>query len=155
MKTSLLYGALHSLYNQFGNSIFKIFSILIIHSHDRTSSINGVHTATWDYFTSSLADRFINSPKVVKEEIMSGINDLVQEFWTSSNGAVGTSAMRGSCLLGILQKCFDSLEVCFDIISFFATVLDLELITIYRYRPTPTFPGVIVTRPSHLTTKSA
>ena len=32
MKTSLLYGALHSLYNQFGNFIFKIFNLLIIQS---------------------------------------------------------------------------------------------------------------------------
>ena len=52
---------------------------------------------------------------------MTDINDLVQEFWTSCNGAaIGTSffAMRSSCLLGILQKCLDSLEVCFDTISF-------------------------------------
>ena len=52
---------------------------------------------------------------------MTDINDLLQEFWTSSNGDVGTSffAMRSGCLLGILQKCSDYfLEVCFDIISF-------------------------------------
>ena len=127
MKASLLYGVLDSLYNQFGNSILNIFSLLIIHSHDRTSSITRVHTRTWSYFTKSLADRFIHSPKELKEAIMTDINDLVQEFWTSSNGAVGTSffAMRSSCLFGILQKCFESL-VCFDIISFFATAFDFS-----------------------------
>ena len=58
---------------------------------------------------------------------MIDINDLLQGFWTSSNGAVGTSffAMRSSRLLGILKRCFDSLEVCFDIISLFATCVDL------------------------------
>ena len=123
MKTSLLYGALHLLYDQFGNSIFKISSFLIIHSHNRTSSTTRIHTITWDYFTESLAKRFINSPKVVKERIMTDINDLVQEFQTSSNGAVGTSffLMRSVRLLGILQKCYDSFEVCFYIFTFFAT----------------------------------
>ena len=49
---------------------------------------------------------------------MTDINDLVQEFWTSSNGAV----LRSSCLLGILQKCLNVM-VCLDsIISIFATV---------------------------------
>ena len=103
-------------------SIFKIFSFLSIHSHDRTSSITRVlHTAAWGYFTRSLSGHFIRSQKVVMEEIMTEFNDSLQEFWTSSNGAVGTSffARRSSCLL-ILQKCFDSLEhdvrlmVCFD-----------------------------------------
>ena len=47
---------------------------------------------------------------------MTDINDLVQEFGTSSNGADGTFsfAMRSGRLLGILQSCYDSLEnVCF------------------------------------------
>ena len=121
MKTSLLYGALHSLYDQFGNSIFKIFSFLIIPSHDRTSSITRVHTTIWGYFTKSLAHRFIDSPKVVKEEIMTDINDLMQEFWTSHNGAGGPGTsffpMRSNCLLEILQRCLGSLlynvMVCF------------------------------------------
>ena len=131
MKTSLLSEALHSLYNQFRNSIFKIFSFLIIHSHDRTSSIIHVHATTWDYFTESLGNRledcFLNSPKVVKEEIMKDINDLLQgsEFGTSINLNGAVFAMRSSRLLGIMQRCFKSLEneleamVCFDIISFF------------------------------------
>ena len=45
---------------------------------------------------------------------MTNITDLLQEFWTPSNGAaVGTSffAMRSGYLLEILQKCLDSLEV--------------------------------------------
>ena len=131
MKTSLLCGALHSLYNQFGNSIYNIFSFLIIHSHDRTSSITRVHATTWDYFTEnlekSLEDRFLDSPKVVKEEIMKDINGLVQgsEFATSINLNGAVFAMRSSRLLGILQSFFNRLErtlkvmVCFDIISFF------------------------------------
>ena len=159
MKTNLLSGALHSLYNQFGNSILKIFNFLIIHSHDRTSSITRVHTTTWDYFTKSLAGRFIRSPKLVKEEIITNINDLVQEFWTSSNGAVETSffPMRAGCLLGILTKCFGSLEVCFDIISFSATAFDLADNNLsYRlgHRQTTTTPGImIVTNLCYLTTK--
>ena len=62
---------------------------------------------------------------------MTGIDDLVQELRTSRIGAVETSfiAMRSSRLLKILQKCLDSLEddvkVCFDIISVFATAVDL------------------------------
>ena len=131
MKNSLLSGALHSLYNQFRNSIYKIFSFLIIHSHDRTSSITRVHARTWDYFTegleNSLEDLFLNSPEVVKEEIMTDINDLVQgsEFATSINLNGAVFAMRSSRLLGILQRCFNSLEnelkymVCFDMIFLF------------------------------------
>ena len=140
MKTSLLYGALHSLYNRYGNSIFFKFSFFI-HSHDRKSSISRVHTTTWDYFTKHLADRFINSPEAVKEEIMTDINDLVKdlEFGSPSNRAVQVEtsffAMRSSRLLGILLCCFVCLErdvrmqvVCFDIISFFfATASTVDL----------------------------
>ena len=91
-----------------------IFSLLIIHDHDRISSITHVlHTATWDYFASHLPDRFSCSPKVVKEAIMTDINDLVQEFWgTSNDGADGTSSFFAMLrLLEILQECFDTLEV--------------------------------------------
>ena len=118
MKISLLYGVFRSLFNRFGNSIFKIFSFFIIHSHDRTSSTARVHATTWHYFTESLGDRFIRSPKVVKEEIMADINNLLQEFQTSSKGAVGTSffAMRSSRLYGILKECYNSLEVCLGIV---------------------------------------
>ena len=98
-----------------------------------------LHTTTWDYFTSQLPDRFCRSPKLVKEVIMIDINDLVQELSrTSSDGDVGASffAMRG--LYDILHRCFDNLEVCFDIILIFATVtaVDLYLIKIYRCRRT-------------------
>jgi hypothetical protein len=100
-----------------------ILSLLIIHNHhdDRMSSITRVlHTTTWVYFTEHLAYRFIRSPKVVKEAIMTNINDLVQEFWTtSSDGAVGASFFAMRRLLEILQKCFDFLKVCFDIIFVF------------------------------------
>ena len=69
---------------------------------------------------------------------MTDINDLMQEFWTSSNGAVETSFFAGSsCLLGILKYCFDFLvndvfTVCFDIIISLAMAVDLELITLHN-----------------------
>ena len=95
-----------------------IFSLLIIHNHDRMSPITRVlHTTTWDYFTAFLPDHFNLSPKVVREAIMTDINDLVQEFWSaSSNGAVGASFFAMRRLLEILQGC---LEVFFVIISIF------------------------------------
>ena len=84
---------------------------------------------------------------------MTDINDLLQEFWTSSDGAqaVGTSffPMRSSCLFGILKECFNSLEVCFDILRLLSTFL----IKIFRHRQPPAIPGVIATR--NLTTESA
>ena len=104
-----------------------IFNLLIIHNHDRMSSITRVlHPTTWIYFTSRLPDRFIRSPKVVKEAIMTDINDLVQEFWrTSSDEAVGASFFPMRRLFEILQECFNILEVCFDIVSVFETAVDL------------------------------
>ena len=104
------------------NSVnFMIFSLPIIHNHDRMSS-STTHTMTWVYFTEGLAGRFIQSPKVVKEEIMTDINDLVQEFsMTSSDEAVGESFIAMRRLLEILN----SLKVSFDIITFFATANDL------------------------------
>ena len=85
------------------------------------SSINrALHTTTWDYFTSRLHYRFCRSPKVVKEAIMTDINDLVEEFWrTSSDVQVVTSFFAMRRMLEILQQCFGSLEVCFDIASTF------------------------------------
>ena len=100
--------------------------MLIIHDHDRVSFITRVlHTTTWDYFTSRLPDRFSRSPKVVKEAIMTDINDLVQEFWrSSSDGAVEASFFAMHRLLEILKGCYDILEVCFDIISVIASAVD-------------------------------
>ena len=101
-----------------------IFGLLIIHNHDRMSSITRVlHTTTWDYFTSRLPKRFSFSSKVVKEAIRTDINDLVQDFWrTSRDVDVGASLFAMRRLLEILQRCFDFLKVCFDIISDFATI---------------------------------
>jgi hypothetical protein len=98
-----------------------IFNLLIIHNHDRMSSITRVlHTTTWDYFTSSLPDLFSHSPKVVKEVIITDINDLLQEFRRTSSD-VGASFFAMRRLLEILERCLHSLTVCFDIISVFAT----------------------------------
>jgi hypothetical protein len=59
------------------------------------------------YLTSSS-----RSPKIVKEAIMTDINDLVQEFWrTSSDGAVGATFFAMGRLLKILQECFNISEV--------------------------------------------
>jgi hypothetical protein len=97
--------------------MFKIFNLLIIYSHDRMDSITRVlHTETWNYFASFLPYRFIRSPKVVRDAIMTDINDLVQDFWrTPSDGAAGASFFAMRRLLEILEEC---LEVCFVIISF-------------------------------------
>ena len=92
-----------------------IISLLIIYNQDRMSSITRVlHAATWGYFTSRLSDRFIRSPKAVKEVIMTDINDLVQKFWrTSTDGTDGEILFAMRCLFEILQKCLVNFEVCF------------------------------------------
>ena len=93
------------------------FSLLIIHNHDRmpgSSNTRVLHSATWDYLTSRLSDRFHYSPNVVKEAVMTDINDCVQECWrTSRDGADGVSVFAMRRLLGILQECYS--RVCFDI----------------------------------------
>ena len=97
--------------------ILMIFSLFIIHNHHSMSSITRVlHTATWDYFSSHLPGGFNLSPKVVKEAIITDIDDLVEEFRTTSSD-VGASFFAMRRLLDILQ---DILDVCFDIISIFA-----------------------------------
>jgi hypothetical protein len=84
-----------------------------------SSNTRVLHTATWVYFTSRLPERFIRSPEVVKEAIMTDINDLVQEFWrTSRDGAVGASFFAMRRLFGILKDCYDNMNVCFDIFPF-------------------------------------
>ena len=95
-----------------------IFSLLIIHNHhSMSSSITRVlRTTTWDYISSNLPECFNNSPKVVKEAIITDIDDLVEEFRTTSSD-VGASFFAMRRLLDILQ---DILDVCFDIISIFA-----------------------------------
>ena len=106
--------------------ILIIISLLIIHNHDRMTSIAHVlHTTTWDYFTSHLPDRFSRSPKVVKEAIMADVNDLERDFWaTSSDGDVGASIFAMRRLHDILQQWFVTSEVCFDVVSVFANVVD-------------------------------
>ena len=74
-----------------------------------------LHLATWDFFTSRLPDHLCRSSEVVKEAILTDIDDLVQEFWrTSSDGAVGASFFAMRRLLEILQEC---LEVCLIVVS--------------------------------------
>ena len=77
-----------------------------------------LHTTTWDYFALCLPSRLLFSPKVVKEVIVTDINDLVQEFWRlSSDGAGWTSFSAMYRLHGILQEyllhCLDISEVCY------------------------------------------
>ena len=108
-----------------------IFRLLItsIHNNGRISSITQfLHATTWSYFNTSpnLPDRFIRSPKVVKEAIMADISDLVQEFsTTSSDGVTGAPFFAMRHLFKFLQQCFETLEVCFDIISVFAAAVNL------------------------------
>ena len=98
--------------------IIMIFNLLIIHHHDRMSSITQVlHTATWHYFILNLPVGFVRSPKVVKEAIMTDINDLVQEFCRTSSD-VGASFFAMHFLLQVLEQIF---EVCSDIIAVLAT----------------------------------
>ena len=106
-----------------------IFNLLIILNHDRISSTTRVpHTTTWDYFASHLPKLFHRSPEVVKEAIMTDINDLVQDFWkTSSDGAIEVSFFEMRRFLEILQECIGLLEVCFDIVSVFATATDKDV----------------------------
>ena len=97
------------------------------------SSITRVlHTTTWDYFTSRLPVHFSCSPEVVKEAIMTDINDLVQEFWrTSSDGTVGASFFAMLRLHDILQVCFNDLEVCFNDLE--VCFNDLEVCFYFRF----------------------
>ena len=99
-----------------------IFGSLIIHNHDRMSSIVP-HTTTQEYFNFRLAGCLIRSSKAVKEEIMTDINDLVvQELLkTSSDGVDGASIPAMLLLHRILQR-FSSLGVC---VSFFVTAVHL------------------------------
>ena len=73
------------------------------------------------FFTSCLPDYFSCSPKLVKEAIMTDINNLVQVFWkTSSDGAVGAPSFEMGRLLEILI-----FRMCLLFISVFATAVDL------------------------------
>ena len=108
-----------------------IFGVLVIHNHERMSSITRVlHTATWDFFTSQLPLRFRRSPSVVKEAIMTDVNDLAQELMSSSDGSVGASFFAMRRVLEILEVF--STHVCFDIISVFFLRLSTLLIKFYR-----------------------
>ena len=126
--------------------IIMIFDLSIIHEYDRTSSITTVlHTTTWAYFTKRLPYLFVRSPNIVKEAIITDVNDLVQEFWeTSSDGAVGASLFAMRRLLKILDGCHLISAVCSDIISVFATVVSAD--KIYRCPTSPT-----LTRETELT----
>ena len=98
---------------------YDLHSITTIHSRGRKSPITRVlHAATWNYFTLRLSDHFLRSPKAVKEVIMTDINDLVQEFWRTSCDEAEASFFAMRRLLNILK-------VRVDIISVFATTIDL------------------------------
>ena len=89
--------------------ILTIFSLLILHNHDRKSPITRFpRTATWEFFASVLPNLFRRSPKVVREAIMIDVNDLVQEFLrTLSDGAVGASFFEIRLLHRILEGYLD------------------------------------------------
>ena len=97
--------------------------LLITHNHDSTSSITRVlHTATWDFFTLRLPGHFCSSPKVVKEAIMTDLDNFMtdldnlvqEEFWrTSSDRDVGYVGFAMCRLYDILHRCSNILEVGF------------------------------------------
>ena len=129
------------------------FSLLIIHNHDRmpgSSNTRVLHSATWVYFTSRLPYRFICSPNVLKEAIMTDINDFVQEFWrTSRDGADGVSVFAMRSLLEILQRCYGDLKVRFDILFPFLRLPSTKLIKMYRYPNSgPLLPPKVIQTPS-------
>ncbi|KAF8816498.1 hypothetical protein BYT27DRAFT_7182054 [Phlegmacium glaucopus] len=63
------------------------------------------HSATWGYVKFHLPSRFIASPKLVKDAIMTDINELTQEFWEISNtGAVDVFFTAMLCLMWILER---------------------------------------------------
>ena len=119
------FGLIMQLIRSWRYVILMIFG-LNIHNHNRMSlsSITWVlHTTTWDYFTSRLPGRFSRSPKVVKEAIMTDINNLVQEFWrTSNDGADGAPFFEMRRLLEILQNISD---VCVLFLFTFLRAIDL------------------------------
>ena len=94
-----------------------IFNLLIIHNHDRMSSITrDLHTTTWVFFSLHLPEGFSRSPEVIKEAIMTDIDDLVEEFRRTSSD-VGASFFAMRCLLDILQ---DISDVCYGFMLIFA-----------------------------------
>ena len=78
-----------------------------------SSNTRVLQTVTWLFFTSKLPDLYIRSPTLVKEAIMTDINDLVQEFERTSCDGVGASFFALRHLFGILEGCDDKLKVCF------------------------------------------
>ena len=76
-----------------------------------TRVLLNLRAATWDYFICHLPKHFHHSLKVVKEAIMTDINDLVQEFWSASTDGTDRGSIFAMRLLHeILRRCF---EVCF------------------------------------------
>ncbi|KAF8816521.1 hypothetical protein BYT27DRAFT_7182095 [Phlegmacium glaucopus] len=62
------------------------------------------HSATWRYIDIHIPRRFIGSPKLVRDTIMTDINQLTQEFRKiSSSGAVDISFPARLCLMQILK----------------------------------------------------
>ena len=82
-----------------------------------SSNTRVLHTAVWDYFSYNLSVRIYTSPNVVKEALMTDINDLVQEFWRTRDRAFGDSFFAMSRLSEILSIP-DTLKVCFVIYIF-------------------------------------
>ena len=66
---------------------------------------------------------------------MTDINDLVQEFWTSSYGAVEASFCAMRRLLEVLEGCFGLIEVCFDIMRLPSTQLIKSIVRLVQSRP--------------------
>ena len=110
-----------------------IFSLLIFHNQGRMSSITRVlHTTTLGLFYLMSSRPFRSFPKSSegREEYMAGIKNIVQEFWRTSSEGVSFFAM---------YRLFNILQLYFDIVSVYATPVDLADKN-YRYRKIP-IPG--------------
>jgi hypothetical protein len=71
---------------------------------------------------------------------MAEINDLVQDFWrTSNDGDVGASILAMRRLHDILRQCLVTSEVCFDVISVFANAVDDRIHRIWH----TSIPGTV------------
>ena len=81
-------------------------SDLQIQNYDRIPSTQLLlHGKTWAHIKTYLPDDFIHCPEVVRDAIMMDIDNLLQEFWKTSNvGAVDV-------------QCFTSIRLLLDILS--------------------------------------
>ena len=137
---------------------FKIFSLFIFHSHGqdvfcypRTYHNLGL------FYRNFLAEIFSLILQNSKCREGRDYDTDINEFWTSSNGVIGTSlqCMVQVVCLEFFAKVFFILWTC-NLMLFpfydFCTEIDKPLLVNLSY---PTISGIIATSTSHLTAESA